>query len=100
MFAQDGMIYYLHKNRNFIEKIERQLEEDKDFERRADFMHKLMASKQVNPNWPDDISSGLWDPDKTHMDYTVARLVEEQAKTESMTATPKKGVVIAPQSPT
>jgi hypothetical protein len=69
VFAQDAMIYYLHKNRNFIEKIDRQIEEDKEFEKRADFMDKVLASRDVNPNWPNDVSSGLFNSNKAADDY-------------------------------
>lgn len=63
------MIYYLHKNRNFIEKINRQQDEDKLWAERADFMDKVMASKRANPKWPDDISSGIFNKDRTASDY-------------------------------
>ena len=33
-FSQDGMIYFLHKKRNFIEKINRQEKEDDELQQK------------------------------------------------------------------
>lgn len=47
-FAQDAVIFFLHKNRNFVEKIQNQERED-DLRKKADEEKKRIVEEETKP---------------------------------------------------